>query len=168
MQKKLIKAIDTRKVKKFSRVDFSVCQKLNLDLIARAKVLSEKLQKYESVIPDDLDRSTFFDAEDIHDANHIFISEFEFDRAYPFVGFRTVDGYDSDYCAVAEISINLLMKSDEEIDKLVEKAKKKLDKIEAAKRKAEEKRTAEIKDSKEDMEYKEFLRLKQKFEGDKK
>jgi hypothetical protein len=165
MFKKPIKVLDARKVKKFSRVDFSVCQKLNRDLVARAKELSQKLKKYESVIPDDLDRSTFFDESDIQDAVYIFISEFEFDCAYPFVGFRTVDDYDSDYCAVAEISINLLMKTDEEIDKLVEKAQKKLDKIEAEKRKAEDKRAAEIKDAKEKKEYKEFLRLKKKFEG---
>lgn len=166
MFKKPIKVLDARKVKKFSRVDFSVCQKLNHDLVARAKELSKKLKKYESVIPDDLDRSTFFDDSDIQDADYIFISESEFDCAYPFVEFRTVVGYDSDYWAVAEISINLLMKTDEEIDKLVEKAQKKLDKIEAAKRKAEEKRAEEIKDAKEKMEYKEFLRLKKKFEGD--
>lgn len=167
MLKKPIKVLDARKVKKFSRVDFSVCQKLNRDLIARAKELSHKLKKYESVIPDDLDWSTFFDASDIHDAVYIFISEFEFDCAYPFVGFRTVDGNDSDYYwAVAEISIKLLMKTDEEIDKLVEKAQKKLDEIESAKRKAEEKRASEIKDAKEKREYQEFLRLKQKFEGD--
>ena len=168
MFKKPIKVLDARKVKKFSRVDFSVCQKLNRDLVTRARELSQKLKKYESVIPDDLDRSTFFDESDIHDAVHIFISEFDFDCAYPFVGFRTVEGNDSDYWAIAEISINLLMKSDEEIDKLVEKAQKKLDKIEAAKRKAEEKRAAEIKDTKEKKEYKEFLRLKEKFEGGKK
>lgn len=130
--------------------------------------LSKKLKKYESVIPDDLDRSTFFDESDLHDAIYIFISEFDFDCSLPFVGFRTVEGNDSDYSAIAEFSINLLMKSDEEIDKLVEKAQKKLDKIEAAKRKAEEKRASEIKDAKEKKEYKEFLRLKQKFEGGKK
>lgn len=168
MYKKPIKALDARKVKKFSRVDFNVCQKLNRDLVARAKELSQKLKKYESVIPDDLDRSTFFDASDIQDADCIFISEFDFDCDLPFVGFRTVDGYDSDYSAIAEISIKLLMKTDEEIDKLVEKAQKKLDKIEAEKRKAEEKIAEEIKDDKEKREYKEFLRLKQKFEGDKK
>lgn len=168
MFKKPIKVLDARKVKKFSRVDFSVCQKLNRDLITRARELSHKLKKYESVIPDDLDRSTFFDDSDIHDAIYIFISEFDFDCSRPFVGFRTVEGNDSDYWAVAEISINLLMKTDEEIDKLVEKAQKKLDKIEAEKRKAEEKRASEIKDAKEKKEYKEFLRLKKKFEGDKK
>jgi hypothetical protein len=168
MFKKPIKVLDARKVKKFSRLDFSVCYKLNRDLITRAIELSKKLKKYESVIPDDLDCSTFFDESDIHDAIYIFISEFDFDCNRPFVGFRTVEGNDSDYWAIAEISIKLIMKTDEEIDKLVEKAQKKLDKIEAAKRKAEEKRAEEIKDAKEKKEYKEFLRLKQKFEGEKK
>ena len=166
MDKKPNKVLDTKKVKKFSRVDFSVCQKLNRDLITRARDLSQKLRKYESVIPDDLDHSTFFDGSDIQDSIYIFITEFDFDCAYPFVGFRTVEANDSDYWAIAEISIKLLMKSDEEIDKLVEKAQKKLDKIEAEKRKAQEKRAAQIKDAKAKKEYKEFLRLKKKFEGD--
>lgn len=168
MYKKPLKALDARKAKKFHRVDFSVCQKLNRDLVTRAKELSQKLKKYESVIPGDLECSTFFDNSDIQDADCIFISEFDFDCDLPFVGFRTVDGYDSDYSAIAEISINLLMKSDEEIDELVEKAQKKLDKIEAEKRKASEKRAAQIKDAKAKREYQEFLRLKKKFEGDEK
>lgn len=168
MYKKPLVALDARKCKKFSRVDFSVCQKLNRDLVTRAKDLSQKLKKYESVIPDDLECSTFFDNSDIQDADCIFISEFDFDCDLPFVGFRTVDGYDSDYSAIAEISINLLMKSDEEIEELVEKAQKKLDKIAAEKRKASEKRAAQIKDAKAKREYQEFLRLKKKFEGDEK
>lgn len=168
MQKKPIQVLDARKVKKFSMADFNVCQKLNRDLITRAIELSKKLKKYESVIPDDLDCSTFFDGADINDAIYIFISEFDFDWDRPFVGFRTVEGNQSDYWAVAEISIKLLMKTDEEIDELVEKAQKKLDKIEAAKRKASQERAAKIKDAKEKKEYQEFLRLKNKFEGDEK
>lgn len=140
----------SKKLKKgvFTWMDLKMHKKLTNDLVEHAKILSEKFYKYESVF--DLDCSNFFDPKTLGDYNYIFVSDWAFDCAVPYIQFTAIDDRD-EVRDVAEIAISFFKMTLDQIDKLekeCEKIKKKTDKKEA-----------------EDEEYKTFLRLKEKFEG---
>ena len=132
----------------FTWLDLKMQKRLTMDLVEHAKILSKKFYQYESVF--DLDSSHFFDPKTVEDYDYIFISDWAFDCAIPYIQFTAIDNEEGDR-EVAEISISFFKMTLQQIDKLekeCEKIKKKTDKKEA-----------------EDEEYKTYLKLKEKFEG---
>lgn len=112
----------------FTWLDLKLHKRLTNDLIEHAKILSKKFYQYESVF--DLDRSKFFDPETVDDYNYIFVSDWGFDCAIPYIQFTAIDDEDK-VGEVAEISISLFNMTLPEIDKLekeCEKMKRKEDK----------------------------------------
>ena len=135
----------------FTWLDLKMHKKLTNDLVEHAKILSEKFYKYESVC--DLDCSRFFDPKTVEDYNYIFISDWAFDCAVPYIQFTAIDDRD-EVCDVAEIAISFFKMTLPQIEKLekeCEKIKKKTDKKKTDKKDAE------------DEEYKTYLKLKEKF-----
>ena len=132
----------------FTWLDLKMQKRLTMDLVEHAKILSKKFYQYESVF--DHDSSHFFDPKTVEDYDYIFISDWAFDCAIPYIQFTAIDNEEGDR-EVAEISISFFKMTLQQIDKLekeCEKIKKKTDKKEA-----------------EDEEYKTYLKLKEKFEG---
>lgn len=135
----------------FTWMDLKMHKKLTNDLVEHAKILSKRFYQYEGLV--DLDCSNFFDPKTIEDYNYIFVSDWAFDCAVPYIQFTAIDDKD-EVREVAEISVSFFNMSLPELDKLekeCEKIKKKTDD-----------------GKKEEEEYKTFLKLKEKFEGDKK
>ena len=135
----------------FTWLDLKLHKRLTNDLIEHAKILSKKFYQYSSIF--DFECSSFFDPKCLEDYNYIFVSDWAFDCAIPYIQFTAIDDKD-EVREVAEISISYFKMTLQEIDKLekeCEKAKAKEDK------------------SKEDKkEFELFQKLKKKFEGDKK
>lgn len=134
----------------FTWMDLKMHKKLTNDLVEHAKILSEKFYQYEKYV--DFDCSSFFDPRTLEDYNYIFVSDWAFDCALPYIQFTAIDDED-EVREVAEISINYFKMTLPELDKLekeCEKIKKKTDG-----------------DKQDEEEYKTFLRLKEKFEGKK-
>lgn len=130
----------------FTLMDLKMHKKLTNDLVEHAKMLSKKFYQYESVF--DLDCSNFFDPKTIEDYNYIFVSDWAFDCAVPYIQFTAIDDRD-EVRDVAEIAISFFKMTLPQIEKLekeCEKIKKKTDKKDA-----------------EEEEYKTFLKLKEKF-----
>lgn len=131
-------------------MDLKMHKKLTNDLVEQAKILSEKFYQYENYV--DLDASNFFDPKTLDDYNSIFVSDWAFDCAIPYIQFTAIDDTD-EVREVAEIATSFFCMSRSEIEKLekdCEKIKKKSDKS-----------------KEEEEEYKTFLKLKEKFEGNK-
>ena len=108
-------------------MDLKMHKKLTNDLVQHAKFLSEKFYKYESDF--DLDCSNFFDPKTLEDYNYIFVSDWAFDCAVPYIQFTAIDDRD-DIREVAEIAISFFKMTLPQIDKLekeCEKIKKKTD-----------------------------------------
>lgn len=134
----------------FTWMDLKMHKKLTNDLVEHAKMLSKKFYQYENYI--DLECSNFFDPKTIEDYNYIFVSDWAFDCALPYIQFTAIDDTD-EVREVAEISISFFRMSLPELDKFekeCEKVKKKTDG-----------------DKQDEEEYKTFLSLKEKFEGKK-
>ena len=134
----------------FTWMDLKMHKKLSNDLVEHAKILSKKFYQYESVF--DLDCSNFFDPKTVEDYNYIFVSDWAFDCAVPYIQFTAIDDRD-EVRKVAEIAVSFFKMTLPQIDKLekeCEKVKKKTDKKEA-----------------EEEEYKTYLKLKEKLEGNK-
>lgn len=132
----------------FTWMDLKMHKKLTNDLVEHAKILSKKFYQYEKYV--DLDCSNFFDPKTIEDYNYIFVSDWAFDCALPYIQFTAIDDTD-EVREVAEISISFFCMSLPELDKFekeCEKIKKKTDG-----------------DKQEEEDYKTFLKLKEKFEG---
>ena len=132
-------------------MDLKMHKKLTNDLVEHAKILSKRLYQYEKYV--DLECSNFFDPKTIEDYNYIFVSDWAFDCALPYIQFTAIDDTD-EVREVAEISISFFRMSLPELDKFekeCEKIKKKTDG-----------------DKQDEEDYKTFLRLKEKFEGSKK
>lgn len=135
----------------FTWMDLKMHKKLTNDLVEHAKILSKRLYQYEKYV--DLECSNFFDPKTIEDYNYIFVSDWAFDCALPYIQFTAIDDTD-EVREVAEISISFFRMSLPELDKFekeCEKIKKKTDG-----------------DKQDEEDYKTFLRLKEKFEGSKK
>lgn len=135
----------------FTWMDLKMHKKLTNDLVEHAKILSKRLYQYEKYV--DLDCSNFFDPKTLEDYNYIFVSDWAFDCAVPYIQFTAIDDTD-EVREVAEISISFFRMSLPELDKFekeCEKIKKKTDG-----------------DKQEQEDYKTFLKLKEKFEGAKK
>lgn len=135
----------------FTWMDLKMHKKLTNDLVEHAKILSKRLYQYEKYV--DLECSNFFDPNTIEDYNCIFVSDWEFDCALPYIQFTAIDDAD-EVREVAEISISFFRMSLPELDKFekeCEKVKKKTDG-----------------DKQDEEDYKTFLKLKEKFEGKKK
>ena len=108
-------------------MDLKMHKKLTNDLVQHAKFLSEKFYKYEKYV--DLDCSNFFDPKTLEDYNYIFVSDWVFDCAVPYIQFTAIDDRD-DIREVAVIAISFF-KMTLKIDKLekeCEKIRKKTDK----------------------------------------
>ena len=134
----------------FTWMDLKIHKKLTNDLVEHAKILSKKFYQYVSIF--DFECSSFFDPKTLEDYNYIFVSDWAFDCALPYIQFTAIDDRD-EVREVAEISITYFKMTLPEIDKLekeCEKVKKKTDK-----------------GKQEEEEYKTFLKLKEKFEGKK-
>lgn len=137
----------------FTWLDLKLHKRLTNDLIEHAKILSKKLYQYEDYV--DLECSNFFKPSSVEDCDYIFVSDWAFDCAVPYIQFTSVK--DDEVQEVAEISISFFRMTLQELDKFVaecDKWKTEADKV---------KKTA--KDDKEEFEL--FLKLKKKFEGDK-
>lgn len=131
-------------------MDLKMHKKLTNDLVEHAKILSKRLYQYEKYV--DLECSNFFDPKTIEDYNYIFVSDWAFDCALPYIQFTAIDDTD-EVREVAEISISFFRMSLPELDKFekeCEKVKKKTDG-----------------DKQDEEDYKTFLKLKEKFEGKK-
>lgn len=135
----------------FTWLDLKLHKRLTNDLIEHAKILSKKFYQYESTF--DFECSRFFDPKSLEDYNYIFVSDWSFDCAIPYIQFTAIDDKD-EVREVAEISITYFKLTLQEIDKLEKECEKMKGK--------------EDKKKEEQKEYQEFLRLKKKFEGDKK
>lgn len=135
----------------FTWLDLKLHKRLTNDLIEHAKILSKKFYQYESTF--DLECSNFFDPKTLEDYKYIFVSDWSFDCAIPYIQFTAIDDKD-EVREVAEISISYFKMTLQEIDKLEKECEKMMAK--------------EDKKKEEKKEYEEFLRLKKKFEGDKK
>lgn len=134
----------------FTWMDLKMHKKLTNDLVEHAKILSKRLYQYEKYV--DLECSNFFDPKTIEDYNYIFVSDWAFDCALPYIQFTAIDDTD-EVREVAEISISFFRMSLLELDKFekeCEKVKKKTDG-----------------DKQDEEDYKTFLKLKEKFEGKK-
>ena len=135
----------------FTWFDLKLLKRLTNDLIEHAKILSKKFYQYSSTF--DFECSTFLDPKCLEDYNYIFVSDWAFDCAIPYIQFTAIDDKD-EVREVAEISITYFKMTLQEIDKLEKECEKMMAK--------------EDKKKEEKKEYEEFLRLKQKFEGGKK
>ena len=135
----------------FTWLDLKLHKRLTNDLIEHAKILSKKFYQYSSLF--DFECSNFFDPKCLEDYNYIFVSDWAFDCAIPYIQFTAIDDKD-EVREVAEISVSYFKMTLQEIDKLekeCEKAKAKEDKAKEDKK-----------------EFELFQKLKKKFEGDKK
>lgn len=131
----------------FTWMDLKMCKRLTNDLVEHAKILSKKLYQYEKYV--DMDCSNFFDPKTVEDYDSIFISDWAFDCAIPYIQFTAID--DDDNREIAEIAVSFFRMSLTELDKFekeCEKVKKETDK-----------------GKEEEEEKKLFLKLKEKFEG---
>ena len=135
----------------FTWMDLKMHKKLTNDLVEHAKILSKKLYQYEKYA--DLESSYFFDPKTVEDFDYIYISDWAFDCAIPYLQFTAYDCENEDR-EVAEIAISFFRMSLPDLDKFVEEC---------------EKVKQETDNGKHDEEdYKTYLKLREKFEGDKK
>ena len=144
MQKKPKKGV-------FTWLDLKLHKRLTNDLIEHAKILSKKFYKYSSTF--DFECSNFFDPSSLEDYNYIFVSDWAFDCAMPYIQFTAIDDKD-EVREVAEISITYFKMTLQEIDKLEKECEKMKGK--------------EDKEKEDKEEFELFQKLKKKFEGDKK
>lgn len=149
MEKKSSKSNSKKGV--FTWMDLKMHKRLTNDLVEHAKILSQKLYQYEKYM--DLESSNFFDPKTLDDYNYIFVSDWAFDCALPYIQFTAIDDSD-EVREVAEISISFFRMTLPELDKFVKEC---------------EKIKKETDDANQDEEdYKTYLKLREKFEGDKK
>ena len=144
MQKKPKKGV-------FTWFDLKLLKRLSNDLIEHAKILSKKFYKYSSTF--DFECSNFFDPRSLEDYNYIFVSDWAFDCAMPYIQFTAIDDKD-EVREVAEISITYFKMTLQEIDKLEKECEKMMAK--------------EDKEKEDKEQFELYQKLKKKFEGDKK